>query len=235
MKLMKKAEVNTQAQELKRQQISEGTELVQRIDALRKAHTELTEQQKQFVEKAKEELIRETTELYGQRELLKADVVSLTAIRAELQRPLDEEWKKLKDAQRIFEKKSTEVSDKDEELDAKERALEVKEARIDITIERAEKAQIEAEKREKESETMLIESENILKNSKNRREEIDAQIADRMSEAGIKENEIEFNRQGVEQLIKLNNMREKDLDERERKIDDKYKTLLRTEKRNAKQ
>lgn len=231
MKLLKKSEVASQTEEIKRQQISEGTELVQRIGALRKALNELQEQQKHFVEKSKEELTRETSELYGQKEVLKADVASLTAVRAELQRPLDEEWKKLRDAQNIFERDKGRFTVEDEKLDARERELKVREARIDITLERAEKAQIESERLNKQAKEEKVSADEILKAANNRRESINNQIQGEIEELKVKQDRNEFERKGLEQIKKLQEIKENELNEKELGINDKYETLLRTEKR----
>lgn len=233
MKIPTKIQANIQTQELKRQQIKEGTEMVERVEALRKALNSLQDQHKHFIENSKEELMRETTELFGQKETLKAEVASLTVVKIELQKPLDDEWKKLKDAQIIFEREKEKFTVADDKLDARERELKVREARIDITLERAEKSQIESENRNKEAESNEKESENILKAMRNSKQEADVQIAQRMEEMKKKEDEVEFEKQGVEHVKKLNQIKEKELNERERQIKDKEQTFLRNKKRDG--
>lgn len=233
MKILEKRIANTQSQELKRQQIKEGTEMVERVEALRKALNSLQDQHKQFIEKSKEELERETTELFIQKEILKAEVVSLTSVRTELQRPLNEEWKKLKDAQLAFERDKENFTVADDKLDDRERELKVREARIDITLERAEKAQIESENKNKEAESNEKESANILKAMQNSKQEADLKIAQRIEEIKKKEDEVEFEKQGVEHVKKLNQIKEKELNERERQIKDKEQTFLRNKKRDG--
>lgn len=230
MKIPDKKVANTQAQELKRQQISEGTEMVQKIEALRKALNSLQEQHKYFIEKSKEELSRETSELFGQKETLKAEVLSLTAVRAELQRPLDEEWKKLRDEQAIFERSREKFTVQDEKLEARERELKVREARIDITLERAEKAQLESKERSRQIQIDGLEAENILKGIQNAKEGADIQIAQRLEEVKLREDAVEFEKQGVEHVRKLNDLKEQELQEKESKLKDQHETLKRAKK-----
>lgn len=234
MKIPDKKDANAQTQELKRQQISEGTEMVKRVEALRAALNSLQEQHKYFIEKSKEELARETTELFGQKEILKAEVVSLTAIRAELQRPLDEEWKKLKEEKIVFERSKEKFNVQGEKIDARERELKVREVRIDITLERAEKAQIESEEKNRQASKNSLEAENLLKVIQNTKQDIDIKIAKRIEEIKIKEEAVEFEKQGVENVKRLNDLKEKNLQVLERQLNDRKETLLREKKRNAK-
>lgn len=232
MKIPDRKVANTQAQEIRRQQISEGTDMVQKIEALRKALNSLQEQHRHFIEESKEELKREITELYGQRESIKAEVASLTAVRTELQRPLDEEWKKLKDAQVDFERNKEKFTAQDEKLESRERELKVREARIDITLERAEKAHIESEKLNKQAAEDSLEAENILKYSQNAKDGADIQIAKRMKDMKAKEDGVEFEKQGVEHVKKINSLREKALDKKEAEVNAKYRTLMETTKKH---
>lgn len=231
MKIPEKKVANNQAQELKRQQIAEGTLMVEKIEALRKALNSLQDQHKHFIEQSKEEMQRETSELFGQKETIKAEVVSLTAVREELRRPLDKEWKELRDAQTIFERSKEKFEVKDGKLDARERELKNREARIDVTLERAEEAQIESEQRSKDAKIAKEDAEYALKAMQNNKQNADEEIAKRMEEMKKKEDSVEFEKQGVEHVKKLNALKEKELNDRERAINDKYATLLRTEKR----
>lgn len=231
MKIPDKKVANSQAQELKRQQIQEGTEMVEKIEALRKALNSLQDQHKHFIATSKEEFDREILELRGQKESLKSEVESLTAVREELKRPLDAEWKVLKDNQIIFEREKEKFVVADEKLDARERELQNKEARLNITLERAEKAQIDAEKMNAEAQVAKEKAEYALKAMQENKQNADKEISKKMEELKAKEDSVEFEKKGVEHFRKLQDLKERELNDRERAINDKYQTLLRTQKR----
>ena len=234
MKLLKRAEVASQAAELKRQQVSEGMELVERVNALRKALADLQQQQRNFVEASKEELKRETTELFGQKESLKAEVISLTTVREELKKPLIKEWNELKANQDKFAKEKSEVSTRVEKLEKDEVKVKYLMAQKESSLQKALEAEQQVNERNKQAERDRISAEEVLKTSQNVAKGIYERVAEREKEIARKEEKVNFDLQANEHVKEINERKEKELNIRERQINDKYATLQRTIKRNGK-
>lgn len=234
MKLLTKQAVNIQSAEIKRQQISEGQDLVKRIEALRAAHSSLQEQHKNFVNKSKEELNRETTELYGQRETLKSEVESLTVVKAELQKPLDEEWR------RVRQESTTIATEKERFLleqlsfERKQSEFGLEKSRLDNRAEKLSQLESAVNERERKSIIVSEESEKIIQEVRKNQQKAETQIAKRLKEVLRKEKAVDFEKQGVEQVKKLNKLKEYELADLERQLIDRQQTLERTIKRNGK-
>ena len=228
MKLLKRAEVSTQAAELKRQQVSEGMELVARVEALRKALSDLQQQHRAFIETSKIELARETTELFGQREGIKAEVEVLTKVREELKKPLTKEWNELKANQDKIKKQEKDLFDRGEELEKKELELEYDSTQVKVSLQKALEAEQQVNQRNILSEQAKLQAEEVLKAAQNSAQRTYELAAEREKEVSLKEEKVKFDLKANENVGNINKAKEQDLNERERAINDKYQQLLKT-------
>ncbi len=227
MKLMKKSEVNTQSAELKRQQISEGQELIKRIEALRAALSSLQQQHKDFLEKSQEELHRETTELFGQRESLKAEVASLTIVQAELQKPLIDRWNELKQAEVRFNTDRERLLIDKLQFTEKEDALAAMRKVLEGSLERAKVMEYEAKKRNEDSLKKDSEAEKTLVEARKQEESTNTKVTKALKDIDVQRKGMEFERQGLEHVKSLQRVKELELNEREAEIKSKYQMLLK--------
>lgn len=231
MKLLDKQEVNRLKGVERKLEVDEGVKLAKKVDALRelaaKEQTNLTK----FRESSLAIVKAEIDEAIKKRDALRENIEVLTRQQQELRIPLDNEWNRVKLLSRELDKRAIELDEfnavlteneefyfkRVEMLENDKQRIENLEYEVEGQVELAREAsdhakatianakQIEAQAKEK--------FENVTKTLTAR----EIAIAIREREIGIKEEQI------TKQTLVLTN--------RERAINDKYETLLRTQKR----
>lgn len=225
MKILSQKQVNASVAESRKQQIDDGVKVAQKVDLLRGEVAEMQKAKILFMEQSKKEIEQATTPLYERLENLKSEVLSLELRREELLKPLDEEYdilrlkkEELNRDREEFVIKKSEFNEKEEELEQDELELKSR-IRTSLIVERdAKKLQDKAQKDSEDAQT-------IVKIAIERKEEIEREILDKMSELRTKESQIEFQRQSNETISEQLKTKELALNVRERQINDKYIAL----------
>lgn len=229
MKILKKSEANAEAARLKRQQIDEGMELAQRIDGLRRTRAEVEAQHAEYAKGLRASLEREIAPLVETRNELQ---VQVSAARRELEKlrvPLDGEWASAR-AQR------TQLESDRTDLDAREIAVSNSEELVRteskaVADERRAVSQLRAEA---DSELAVAsdakgEAYRILKNAKVASEASSEAMLKRERAVSESETRVALREADAQNREDSIYKRNKALDDRERFINDKYQTLLRTQ------
>jgi hypothetical protein len=234
MKIPSKQQVSVQIADQKRHQILEGVQIAKRVDVLRNSLAELERNQKNFIEQSTKELTEATDKLYTKKVVLEREIKEAEIKLAELRKPLDEEWKRVNDKTDELRQYANDLSskslsfdlDKDEFL-KKQDKLSKQEKHNDLIQEQFCRL-LEEAKEEK------LSADQILKDSIANRDEIEKELAERLLAVSVKEEKVNFDLQANEHVKEINERKEKELNVRERQINDKYATLQRTIKRNGK-
>jgi hypothetical protein len=82
-----------------------------------------------------------------------------------------------------------------------------------------------------EAKEEKLSADQMLKDIIANRAEIEKECNERLEAVSVKEEKVEFDLQANKQMVKIYEARNKELNIREKQINDRYETLLRTEKR----
>ena len=201
MKLLPKKVVNSMVQDQKRAQIEEGVQLAHRVDLLRAKLADLEHQNELFIAGMQDQLRQKTKGYFSDIGDLQLEIKLLEAKRSELLKPLD------------FMR---------EQLDTRESALNAKSLEIDSKLlEMARKEQVTNENKEKARET--------LNHINVRERELAAVYAKAQDDQDTTEN-IKYQIQKAKNdQDKLFEMKEKELNLREKSIESYEFTLQKKE------
>jgi hypothetical protein len=126
MKLLPKQKVNSIVQDEKRAQIEEGINLARKIDALREKLADLQKQHELFVSGMEENLKERTDDLFKEIERRKVEIKLLEVKRQELLKPLDFEWKIIKERLEGIEQRELNLKNEKDNLKRKEEGIQKK-------------------------------------------------------------------------------------------------------------
>jgi chromosome segregation ATPase len=229
VRLLSKTQIAVDTSLAKKKLIDEGLSVARKIDKMREEMLNLQKQQREFIEGTKSAIEKETKGVSEALEHLKTEVSMLVAEREKLKEPLDKEWTQLKEVQKklsedqgIFKQHQQDLSATKILSDAREVALDGKDKRLNLT-------QAEFERILQEAKDEKLHADSILSAARGKQEVMDKMIESRLDEVIVRENTVEFNRQGLEQITKNQEMKEKELVDRERAVTDKYNQLLKTQ------
>lgn len=228
MKLLSKRQTDIESNILKRNQIDEGVRIAKKVDVLRETLADLEGQRALFISNSKRELEKETEKLYKELEVLQAKIKKAQERRNVLLKPLNEEWEDVKSLKIELKQNKDFISDKIYQLNERESQIEKTEKAIEKTRNELSQLKSDAEKERRDAEKNRVKSEDILKKAENRRDSDDREHERRNKELTKITARNEFDRQANKQVEKSLLLKEKELNNREKQINDKYQTLLRT-------
>lgn len=231
MRILGKKTIDQQVVLERKNQIDEGVSLATKVDTLRRTLAELQAQHQSYISGMKDELDNATRGQLSEISERNLEISRLEEKKLELIKPLDEEWLKVNS-------KSTEL---DKLLSSNkvlgEKLLEEKD-RLDSKIKDASEKLNKIKVRERELEKALskaIENENktqeMLTKATKDKENLDKIVEDTHARLEIEKKEVQFNSEANKNLRGILDERAGILDLREKGIQDRYDTLLRTEKR----
>ena len=228
MKLLDRRTTNIEVQSQKKAQIDEGVAIAAKIDALRRTHDDLERQHNLFVEGMREQLALATKDLTEQCEVKKQELEILEEKRKALLAPLDNAWENVKIRERDIEHthsliEATKLSVEQEKKLLEERLTKAKESlgRIKIRENELKRVYDQAVIERSEAETLKNTIANQYQTQTKHFEEREKEIA-------IKEGKNEFDAQATKNYEEILKRKEVELNNRERMINDRYQTLLRT-------
>ena len=192
----------------------------------------LERNQKNFIEQSTKELTEATDKLYTKKVVLEREIKEAEIKLAELRKPLDEEWDKLKVRQ--------------ESLAEEEQSCKVKKQYLDVISQNQKEKQDKLSKQEKhndliqeqfcrlleEAKEEKLSADQTLKDTIANRDEIEKECADRLVAVSVKEEKVEFDLQANKQMVKIYEARNKELETKEKEFNAKYKILKSSIKDN---
>ena len=228
MKLRDKKQIASDFQEQKKSQVDEGVRIAKNVDLLREELASLEKQRKDFLDGSKLELTKATGKLLERIEILKGEVKKLEERQAELRKPLDDAWATLEEEKALHAIAVKEFGIETDELSKKAKAIKKEEERI-------AKAKLALEEDERtigrlnsDAKSLKEEAERINETAKREHAEQIQKFATANTELSKKQAQVDIDAKDNARVKKAQDLREKRLNDKERKIDDKYQTLLRT-------
>lgn len=231
MKLFDKKTISNTLASQRKTQIEEGLSLAKKIDALRETLASLEAQQSAFIAGMKSELDRETKELSHERSILKQEVATLKEQRTQLQIPLDSKWNELHEREEaIFSHEEKLRNDRDVFARIVSDNTELS-RQIEIEKGRAAEFSHSASENLVRSEEILEKAEersNILRKKAKAIVEL-AEVRD--EESVVREKRSLQEEQRLILREEILQKRETKVSDDERRLKDRYDTLLKTTKR----
>lgn len=218
MKLLSKSEVNLETTTQRKSEIDSGVYLATRIDKLRQTLLDLEEQQKIFIDSNRKVINGELSDLFEKKRNLAEEIKSLIVDREELCKPLDEEWKKVKEEknatdllQSNLEKQIVTYDNKINEAEST-RIYSIQEAQ------RAETANATAQKYLSEIHSRLQEIDARLTGAHTLEEKIQKECAEKTRILEIKERKLDYDKKHFKDFEKNLKSKEQELALREKRL-----------------
>lgn len=231
MKLLTKNDIQQKKSLERRLEIEEGAKLARKVDTLRETAASEEAKLSAFREQSIQAIHEELEPLQTQRDALRLEVDKLVQQRAELQKPLDAEWEKLRFQQSELQARAEDLDALDARLEEKRLEVNEKLVAVDIEQSKIESVKSELKNRSDATASKLKEAEQYLQAAKQKDLEaarhLDSVVKDLTSREAIvatRERDVEIKR---EQIIKDR----RELQAHERQIKDKYQTLERAKSR----
>jgi hypothetical protein len=232
MKIPTRNVVNTQIADQRRHQVLEGVQIAKRVDVLRNSLAELERNQKNFIEQSTKELTQATDKLYTKKIVLEREIKEAEEKLAELRKPLDEEWKVLDKKSNELMQFANDLSSKNLDFELNKQKFEEKKEKLSRQEKHNDLIQEQFIRLLDEAKKEKLEADQMLSDAKANRDEIEKELADRLLAVSVKEEKVEFDLQANEQIKKIYEARNKELETKEKEFNAKYKILKSSIKDN---
>lgn len=234
MILPKRKDVQIEIQAQRKSQIDEGVILAGKIDTLRRTLGDLESQHKVLLESLTNEAKSKSLALSKEIESKQDEVKILEENRKKLLEPLDQAWKEVRVKEEDLSEKTDKIRVFRQNLteDKKELGNKLKKAR-DILKDISEKSS-QANDFFNKAYDLKLKTEATNNSILNEKEKQSKEFEAKNSNLEKVEARNEFDRQANENLKKILDTKEIKLNNRERAINDKYQTLLRSQTKYGK-
>jgi len=234
MKLLTKSQVSQEVNFQKKQQIDEGISIATRVDALRKTLGELELQYKEFATLKQKELDGLFTALEKEIQEKRYEIKILEERRIKLLKPLNEEWKQVKEAQSELETKEEEYNGRIIVLKCLENRLEARENGLAPQLKSLGEKITANELATKRTQVNLKKSEEILKSAEIKEKDINNLVSEKMQELlerealmASKERELDIKNSQLEADKKEINNKRIQLEDREATLEREIKRRIK--------
>jgi hypothetical protein len=231
MKIPTRNVVNTQIADQRRHQVLEGVQIAKRVDVLRNSLAELERNQKNFIEQSTIELTKATDKLHTKKIVLEREIKEAEEKLAELKKPLDEEWKELKVRQESLAEEEQHLKLNKQDLEQVRIWITEQKEQVTIELKQADTNRLLTNQENHRARMEKLEADQMLSDAKANRDEIEKELADRLLAVSVKEEKVEFDLQANKQMVKIYEARNKELDEKEKRLIDREGVLARNIKR----
>lgn len=231
MELLDKKQIVQQKSQERKTEIDQGVLLAKKIDALRETYAKEEQKLSLFRSENLKHVKKELDVLTEKKREYQSEIKALEKRCEELKKPLDAEWEELSKAQNSLEKLESEyrikISDfltKERLQKEREKEIQIEESRIRDLRDSITKSVIVSERDRKVASEVLDSAKTLSGNMIQ-----EAQV--RLDSSVSREMEVAARERDIINSKKVLDRRESELDSRERAINDKYQTLLRSIKR----
>ncbi len=231
MKILSKKSVDSEVANQRKTQIDEGLSIAKRVDTLRQTLASLEQQHKKFLEGMSLELSKNTDHLFSKIASLKLEIEGLEEKRNALLKPLNEEWERVTLKSKEILQREEDVLQKNSNLEFREKNTEEREKKSKDSLFRIKTRERELVKCLEDAYKFREDLEQLQKEAESKKSSIEKEFVDRENSIkGIEAKNMEEARAN-EHFHTILSDKEKELRDRERQINDKYQTLLRTQER----
>ncbi len=231
MKLLDKKKILSESNAQKKEQIDEGVRIAKKVDILREELPRLEKQRADFLAGSQMELDKAIGSRIEKKATLDREIKVAGEELARLRKPLDDEWAKLSEDVVALHKEQEQLDADKNELSKKAKGIEESEKRLDAR----ETAVAERERitglLNNEAIDLKTEAERISNVTAKEKEEHTKKLEEETAQIAREQKAIEVATNLNEHNKKVLDRREAKVTERERIVEDKYQTLLRSIKR----
>lgn len=235
MKLLTNDEIRVRRNIEVKNEIDSGVQLAKKVDELRVLKSKEESSLKEFREKTVPIVTSEISELINKRDALKDEVINLGKERERLLIPLDEEWEKARKASEEASQKRTFLDQREIAIVSRENSLNKKDKELKIEQERIAEEKEAQHKLLNDAFAAKNEAEAIRKDAVSFKEEIERFRQKTESELNEIAASTEAKRRDAENWHERLLKRQKEQDNRDKYLNDKYATLQRSIARFNKQ
>lgn len=234
MKLHLKSVVGREIASQRTAQIQEGVAIAKKVDALRETLASLEAQRIKFISGMTGELTKETEGLIARIGELKSEIGELEDKRRQLLIPLDDAWQKVGEVQKSLASEREEIASEKRQIELAKQRLAEKAADIRDRLGKTKVRERELARIYLKAETDGQEAVSIKAKLLEEKESQDARLAAQEAELAKKIAKVDFDERAVLHANELLDFREKAINNKERQVNDRYQTLLRTQARLTK-
>ncbi len=231
MRLLAKQQLQDDLSLQKKIEIDNGIAIARKVDVLRETLATLEQSHKDFIAHSTEERKLLLGQLDYEINEKKKELERLDEQRKILLEPLDGEWKILREAQEEHTLNIENLSLKQNELSQKEKRITEEEKRIEKDTAIASDARRQAEQKLGQASKELKDAERISLQAKRYSEQIHLGLREEQDAMSNKMQDFNSWANALDKREILISAKEKQLVDKERFINDKYNTLIRTIKR----
>ncbi len=231
MQLLEKRQIDGLKAKERQQEIQEGKKLAEKVDALRELASREQTNLSKFTEESVAHLKAEIGTLIDDKEALKTEIRELELQKSIAQVPLDNKWAEFHEKQSELEslgielhEKQRQITQKEAEADKRLRDLSVESSRVSDEHARISEVLSQTDRLKKEADTTVQDARNQAATV-----HLTAEFRDNTSRD--RENRLNISEKSLKESEEAIHIHTKDLEDRERALQDKYETLIRTQER----
>lgn len=228
MKLLSKSRIASEQAQQRKLQIDEGVKLATRIDALRRTDADIEAQHQKFIAGMKDQMESEIHGLDGEIKYRKREISELEIIKQELLKPLDAKWKEVVSKEEAVDALFSKIKSDSEFAEKNVIKASALQKKTKETYDIARIKEREITRIHVKAETTLAEAEKIKIDAEAKTEVQDILLKERIKYSDDNERRNDFDYVANNNFKSILDDREEELNNRERQINDKYETLLRT-------
>lgn len=228
MKLLPKKQVQTLVEDQRKNQIDEGVMLARKVDALREKLADLQKQHSLFVMGMEDNLQEKTGKLFERIQGLETEIKLLEVKKAELRKPLDLEWQKLKTDKESLVAKTSEIEGVLSQIRGKEERIGKRDTESKEKLNHIKIRERELERTFDKADQLRVEAEKVFLQKNNEKEKQDKEFSERSSKLDIAESAIKSFQFTLLQRQGQIEMREKENEAEKIRLVDMRKTLERS-------
>lgn len=227
MKLLDRKTVNTLVTSQRKSQIDEGVALAKRIDALRVTLASLEAQQASFTEGMQNELRKKTQPLHEELGNLTREVLDLKEQRKALLKPLNEEWERVRERERVIQGKEIYLDERLQLLSEQEAQRQIREKELVVETQRLVREREAADENLKQAEEIRERAEQVSRETEATRARVLEELVNQEELLDLRDESLAARERELDIEKKSLALRSKELDIRQKQLEDREATLAR--------
>lgn len=230
MKLLDKKRLTSDANIQRKEQIDEGVRIARAVDKNREELASLQKQRELFFASQKAELDKAIGSRVEELEKLNQDIEKAKIERAELRKPLDDEWHQLSKDKTALRTEEEGFRLQKDEFNREKEKVEADKKLNTRNSEENERVKAETLQLNTLAQEKLDEAEKIRVRATQGEADLNARIEREAKDIALKRQQIDIDSKDIARREKAIEVRQKEQDDRERYLIDRYKTLSKITK-----
>lgn len=228
MKLQSIKQLNNELANERKKQIDEGLYIAQKVDVLRQTLASLEAQHQKFLAGSREESDKVIAELDQKKSTLKNEISKLEERRIELLKPLNDKWDELEEQKQAHKLELADFEIRNDLLKTKEKEFSEKEKQLNQKQETLSNQEEVIKRVSRETQELNEQAKNLKNKQLEEYTLSTTELGELRKELEEKEKLLVIQANFNKHRENILNKREKELNNKDRAIKDKYETLMRT-------